>query len=101
MTRKNNIYKQIEKRFQTTMIGSIARIEDYFGFIWGHNKKTISAKEQQNEELWQELRTEILNHCNYQMREALEDIREYLDFLDRQEKLYEYNFIINKNKEQK
>ena len=98
---KNNIYNQIEKRFKTTMIGSIVRIEDYFGFLWGHNKKVTSPAEDKNYELWQELRTEILNHCNYQMREALEDLREYKQYLDKQDNLYEYNFIINKNKEKK
>lgn len=97
---KNNIYKQIEKRFQTSMIGSIARIEDYLGFMWGHNKNNLSLTEKNNHELWQDLRTEILNHCNYQMREALDDIKEYLDYLDRKDRMYEYNFIINKKKEQ-
>ena len=32
----------IEKRFQTTTIGSLARIENYLGFTWGHNKDMIS-----------------------------------------------------------
>lgn len=98
---KINLYKQIQKRFQTSMIGSLARVEEYFGFLWGHNKNHLSNKEHANRELWEELRTEILNHCNYQMREALEDIKEYLDYLDKQDKQYEYNFIINKNKENK
>ena len=98
---KINIYKQIQKRFQTSMIGSLARVEEYFGFLWGHDKNHLSNKEYANKELWEELRTEILNHCNYQMREALEDIKEYLDYLDKQDQHYEYNFIINKNKENK
>jgi hypothetical protein len=83
------------------MIGSLARIEEYFGFLWGHDKKHLSNTEYANRELWEELRTEILNHCNYQMREALEDIKEYLDYLDKQDQQYEYNFIIKKNKENK
>jgi hypothetical protein len=97
---KMNLYKQIQKRFQTSMIGSIARIEEIFGFLWGYGKKHLSNKEYENKELWEELRTEILNHCNYQMREALEDIKEYLDYLDKQDQYYEYNFII-KPKEDK
>lgn len=98
---KINLYKQIQKRFQTSMIGSIARIEEFLGFLWGHGKNRLTDKEYANRELWEDLRTEILNHCNYQMREALEDVKEYLDYLDKQDKHYEYNFIINKNKEQK
>lgn len=98
---KINLYKQIQKRFQTSMIGSIARIEEIFGFLWGYGKNNLSNREYENRELWEELRTEILNHCNYQMREALEDVKEYLDYLDKQDKQYEYNFIINKHKEEK
>ena len=100
MKKKTNIFKQIEKRFQTSMIGCLARVEDYLGFVWGHNKYNPTPQENKNIELWEELRTEILNHCNYQMREALEDLQEHLEYLDRQKDLYEYNFIIKNKKEQ-
>ncbi len=34
--RKNmDIVQNIQKRFQTAMIGSLARVEDYFGFYVG------------------------------------------------------------------
>lgn len=96
----NYIVKNLKKRFQTSMIGSIARIEDYFGFLWGIDKDRISHIEEQNKNLWEELRTEILNHCNYQMRLALDEMEE---FLEKQENYYEYKFIINPqhNKEKK
>jgi hypothetical protein len=96
----NYIVKNLKKRFQTSMIGSIARIEDYFGFLWGIDKDKISHIEEQNKNLWEELRTEILNHCNYQMRLALDELEE---FLEKQENYYEYKFIINSqhNKEKK
>lgn len=98
---KINLYKQIQKRFQTSMIGSLARIEDFLGFVWGHGKTKLTDREYENRELWEELRTEILNHCNYQMREALEDIKEYLEYLDKKDNQYEYNFIIKPRKEDK
>ena len=91
---KHNIIHGLKKRFQTSMIGSLARIEDYFGFMWGLDKDQLSPAEQHNQQLWEELRTEILNHCNYQMRSALDEIEE---FLTKQENYYEYKFIINKN----
>lgn len=68
----------IEKRFQTTMIGSLARIEDHFGFIWGHDKEMISIEQSDNRNVWQDLREDILDHCNYQMRSALTDLRKFL-----------------------
>lgn len=68
----------IEKRFQTTMIGSLARIEDYLGFVWGHNKDMISIEQSDNRQVWQDLREDILDHCNYQMRAALTDLRKFI-----------------------
>ena len=52
----SNITEAIEKRFQTAMIGSLARVEDYLGFVWGHNKDTISVQQAENRQLWEELR---------------------------------------------
>ena len=94
----NAIIKNIKKRFQTSMIGSLARIEDYFGFLWGFNKHNPNLNEQKNLDLWEELRTEILNHCNHQMRLATEELE---DFLEKQQDYYEYKFIINQTKEKK
>ena len=72
------LIKAIEKRFQTTMIGSLARIEDHFGFIWGHDKEMISIEQSDNRNVWQDLREDILDHCNYQMRSTLTDLRKFL-----------------------
>jgi hypothetical protein len=68
----------IEKRFQTTTIGSLARIEDYLGFTWGHNKDMISIEQSDNRQIWQDLRDDILDHGNYQMRAALTDLRKFI-----------------------
>lgn len=78
--RKNvDIVQNIQKRFQTAMIGSLARMEDYFGFTWGHNEENITNKQLENLDLWEELREDILDHCNYQMRCALNDLKNFLD----------------------
>lgn len=79
--RKNiDIVNNIQKRFQTAMIGSLARVEDYFGFVWGHdeNEEDLTRKQLENSELWEELREEILDHSNYQMRCALNDLKNFL-----------------------
>jgi hypothetical protein len=73
-----NIAFSIEKRFQTTMIGSLARVEDHLGFIWGHNQDMISIEQSDNRQIWQDLREDILDHCNYQMRGALSDLRKFI-----------------------
>lgn len=74
----NKLTNNVEKRFQTTMIGSLARIEEYLGFVWGHNQDMLSVQQADNRQVWQDLRDDILDHCNYQMRGALTDIRKYL-----------------------
>jgi hypothetical protein len=99
---KNNrkgIINQISKRFQTTIIGSLARVEDNFGYLWGHNSdKELTEKQQEFADLWEYTRTSILNHGNNQMREAIDEV---IDYIEQENQLYKYHFIINnkKNKE--
>jgi hypothetical protein len=93
---KKNFIKQINKRFQTTIIGAIARMEDSFGYLWGHNSdKELTDKQEEFLNLWEATRTSILNHGNHQMRNTVDDV---IDFLDAEQEYYRYNFII-KNKE--
>jgi hypothetical protein len=98
---KNNrkgIINQISKRFQTTIIGSLARVEDNFGYLWGHNSnEELTEKQQEFADLWEYTRTSILNHGNNQMREAIDEV---IDYVEEENQLYKYHFIINKkNKE--
>jgi hypothetical protein len=68
----------IEKRFQTSTIGSLARVEKHLGFVWGHDKEMISIAESDNRNSWLDLREDLLDHGNYQMRATLTDIRKLL-----------------------
>lgn len=89
---KKGIINQISKRFQTTMIGSLARFEDAFGYLWGHNSdKALTEKQLEFLESWDYVRTSILNHGNNQMREAIDEI---IDHIEKEQELYRYNFII-------
>jgi len=94
---KKGIINQVTKRFQTTIIGSLARFEDTFGYLWGHNSdKELSAKEQEFLDMWDYVRTSILNHGNGQMREAIDEI---IDHIEKENYLFKYHFTI-KDKEQ-
>jgi hypothetical protein len=76
---KRSIIQQLSKRFETTIIGCLARIEDNFGYLWGYNSdKELTPKQKEFEELWEFTRTAILNHGNKQMREAIDEIIEYI-----------------------
>ena len=77
---RKSIIQQIIKRFETTIIGSLARIENNFGYLWGHDTNhSLNAQQQKFEELWEFTRTSILNHGNKQMREAIDEIIQYLE----------------------
>lgn len=90
------LYLSIEKRLKTTMIGAIARFEEEFGYLWNHGDvpKTENAKLFKYK--WDNLRTDLLNHGNNQMRLAINDIKHYVNNIDKYD--YRYDFIIkNKN----
>lgn len=97
---KKGIINQITKRFQTAIIGSLARFEDNFGYLWGHNSdKELTNKEQEFADMWDYVRTSILNHGNNQMREAIDEI---ISHIEEENDLFKYHFIIKqkeKNKE--
>ena len=98
--KNNGIINQISKRFQTTIIGSLAIFEESFGHLWDpDDNRDLSAQEQEFLDLWEHTRTAILNNGNNQMRQAIDEI---IDHIENQNNLYHYNFLINKNnKEQK
>jgi len=98
--KNNGIINQISKRFQTTIIGSLARFEESFGSLWDpDDNKELSVQEQEFLDLWEHTRTAILNNGNNQMRQAIDEI---IDYIENQNNLYHYNFLVNNNnKEQK
>jgi hypothetical protein len=69
----------ITKKFNTTMIGSIAEIEKTFGELWGHGEDESRLTRDQRE--WRKkfnlLRTAILNNGNNQLRAAINEVGEY------------------------
>ena len=66
----DNVYK----KFQTTMIGAIARFENNFGYLWDNDSKQSLAMEN----LWEDTRNSILNNGNKQARAAMDDIGDFL-----------------------
>jgi thiamine biosynthesis lipoprotein ApbE len=95
---KKGIINQVKKRFQTTIIGGLARFEESFGYLWGHNSdRDLTEKQKEFADMWEYVRTSILNHGNDQMRQAIDEI---IDHVEKENSLYRYNFII-KNTEEK
>jgi hypothetical protein len=77
---KDRLTAVAEKKVKTVFIGAIDSIENRLGkFLWGHDKdpRDRTEKELQWLEIWKELREEILNKGNNQLRGLLLEISEY------------------------
>lgn len=94
---KKRLVNTVKKKIQTTMIGAVAACEQYFGELWGHGKSPEELNEGEIfwRDRWEELRNEILNKGNTQLRAALEEISLYtLDF-----NKYRADFIVRKEQD--
>lgn len=74
---KKKLKKNVEKKMKTTFIGAIDKIEKKFGHLWAKNQKDLNSSERLWRGLWEELRKEILDQGNNQLRAALSEIDEY------------------------
>jgi hypothetical protein len=86
----DNVYK----KFQTTMIGSLARFESIFGHLWEDD----SVESDRFADMWEYARNSILNNGNKQARAAIEDINNFLGGKNKINQKYNYKFYFNKNK---
>lgn len=95
MNTDNEIYYNLEKRFQTTMIGSLAKFEESFGHLWGHDKNDndLTDKELDFRDLWERTRMLILNNGNHQMRSAISEVTKFI----RARYKYNYKFYVKPN----
>jgi len=91
----DNVYK----KFQTTMIGAIARFENNFGYLWDNESKQSLAMEN----LWEDTRNSILNNGNKQARAAMDDIGDFLVNRSRSgvnvKQKYHYDFKFNNDQQ--
>jgi len=66
----------LTKRFQTTMIGALFEFEKTFGYLWGQNKheEELNDRELDFLDRWDNVRNQILNNGNNQLRKAISDL---------------------------
>lgn len=84
------------KRVETTMIGALARFENVFGYLWGHHKNLddpLTDAEIHFDNMWQDVRNNILNHGNQQIRGLTNDISKQLR--NGPEVKFNYKFKVN------
>jgi len=74
---KTRLKKEIKKKIQTTMIGSLSSIEKYFGFLWGEESDDLTKDQMKMRDIFEDMRTEILDKGNIQIRNADAEIETY------------------------
>lgn len=74
---KTRLATILKKKIQTTMIGALSSIEEHLGYLWGMDKDKLTPKEQEMFDLYQRVRSEILDKGNIQARNLDAEINQY------------------------
>ena len=75
---KDKLFKAAKKKVQTTMIGALSTIEKNFGFLWGYESSDELTPEQEHmKELFEEVRADILDRGNNQIRNLEAEFTNY------------------------
>ena len=76
---KRRLLNNIKKKFDTTIIGSLAAFEEKFWELWGHGLSIEELDEDQLywREVWADARSRILDNGNANLRAAQNEIAQY------------------------
>tara|TARA_R100000008_G_C3563739_1_gene157825 strand:- start:333 stop:698 length:366 start_codon:yes stop_codon:yes gene_type:complete len=76
---KRRLSNILKKKFDTTIIGSLAAFEERFGDLWGHGLPIGELDEDQRywRDLWMETRSKVLDNGNANLRAAQNEISQY------------------------
>jgi transcription termination factor Rho len=73
---KERLTKILKKKVQTTMIGALSSVEEHFGFLWDSDSE-MSEQQRLMYDLYQKLRSEILDKGNTQARNIDAELSQY------------------------
>lgn len=75
---KDRLQKIASKKIQTTMIGALSSIEKHLGFLWSHDQDgELTSEQEEMRELYEEIRSEILDKGNHQIRNLETELSQY------------------------
>lgn len=82
---KKRLSNIVSTKIKTSFIGAISSCEDYFGFLWGHGKPEddLDENELAMREIWENVRAQILDNGNTQLRASINEINNYSISWDR------------------
>lgn len=72
---KDRLSKILKKKIQTTMIGALSSIEEHLSFLWEQDNSKFSKAQMQ--ELYNKIRSEILDKGNNQARNIDAELAQY------------------------
>jgi len=69
----------LEKKMKTSFIGALSQFEQHFGYLWGFGKQDgqLNSNELKFKRMWEDVRTNILNNGNNQLRAMQNELNEY------------------------
>lgn len=74
---KDRLAKIIKKKVETTMIGALSSVEQHFGFLWESKNGQLTQEQKVMHDLYQKVRSEILDKGNTQARNIDAEIAQY------------------------
>jgi hypothetical protein len=73
---RDRLSKILKKKVETTMIGALSSVEEHLGFLW-NSEELSSADRQKMLDLYQKIRSEILDKGNAQARNIDAELAQY------------------------
>jgi hypothetical protein len=74
---KDRLAKIVKKKVETTMIGALSSIEQNFGFLWTAEDGKLTKEQQIMFDIYQKVRSEILDKGNSQARNIDAELSQY------------------------
>lgn len=73
---KDRLSKILKKKVETTMIGALSSIEEHFSYLW-ENDESMTPEQSAAYDLYQKVRSEILDKGNAQARNIDAELAQY------------------------
>jgi hypothetical protein len=76
---KKRLSNIITTKIKTSFVGAISAYEENFGFLWGHGKeeKDLDQNELAMREIWESVRSKVLDNGNSQLRASVNEMNNY------------------------
>lgn len=74
---KKKLYESVRKKILTATVGALSEFEEKFGYIWGRGEDVKTADQLEFENMWNEVRSKILDKGNTQINLIQNELAKY------------------------